>query len=60
MDASKAEITRIKNELAPVEERLQELNAMYDQVTMLERKISKNHIYTWCLFQDLAQEGANV
>ena len=43
MDASKAEITRIKNELAPVEERLQEVNAMYDQVTTLERQIGKIH-----------------
>ena len=48
MDASKAEITRINNELTPVEERLQELNAMYDQVTTLERKIGNNHIlYTF-------------
>ena len=44
MDASKAEITRIRNELGPAEDRLQELNAMYDQVTALERKIGKQLI----------------
>ena len=41
VDASKAEITRIKNELSPIEERLQDLNSMYDQVTTLERRIGK-------------------
>ena len=69
MDASKAEITRIKSELSPLEvcntckfttiekkdgfihlrtqERLQELNDMYEQVTTLERRIGK--FLSWCV-----------
>ena len=45
VEASKAEITRIKNELSPVEDRYHKLDSMYNQVTLLEKRIGKNRSY---------------